>query len=217
MQCFGVAPQSRNELSYFRFQGCQYRGCEMEIEPDASAASYFWALAAIHGGAATVEGLNANSLQGDTKFVRCLEQMGCCVEFEKDHITVRGPATRGIDIDMEDISDTAQTLAVVALFVEGPTRIRGIAHNRVKETDRIGNVAKELRKLGANVEEHEDGMTIVPGAFRSALIETYNDHRMAMSFAVAGTKNSGVVIRDPGCVSKTFPAFFEVLNRCLEK
>ena len=110
---------------------------------------------------------------------------------------------------MSDISDTAQTLAVVAMFVEGPTRIRGIAHYRVKETDRIGNLAIELRRLGAEVTEHEDGLTITPGPLQPAIIETYDDHRMAMSLSLAGLRQSGVVITDPGCVSKTYPDYFK--------
>ena len=189
-----------------------YRACEYMIEPDASAASYFWAAAAICGGSATVTGLNRDSLQGDVRFVECLKGMGCEVTYGDGQFTVTGPATRGIDVDMSDISDTVQTLAAVAMFVDGPTRIRGVAHNRVKETDRIGNLAIELRKLGAEVVEHSDGMTIVPAGTRPAVVETYDDHRMAMSLSLVGLRQSGVVITNPGCTAKTYPNFFEDLK-----
>ena len=192
-----------------------YLARDYAIEPDASAASYFWATAAILGGRATVTDLNQQSMQGDVSFVNCLQRMGCQVNWEPNQITIEGKAVHGIDIDMSHISDTAQTLAVVALFVEGPTTIRGIAHNRVKETDRIGNLATELRKLGATVEEHPDGLTIIPGNLRSAEIDTYNDHRMAMSLSLAGLNQEGVVINDPGCTSKTYPEFFTHLNAAI--
>ena len=195
--------------------GQTYQPLDYAIEPDASAASYFWATAAICGGNATVIGLNKDSLQGDVGFAHCLEQMGCNVKWESDRITVSGKARRGIDIDMADISDTVQTLAAVALFVSGPTRVRGVAHNRVKETDRIGNLAIELRKLGAIVNEHEDGLTIAPGKLQSAEIETYNDHRMAMSLSLPGLVQAGVAIKDPGCTSKTYPNFFEDLDKAV--
>ena len=190
-----------------------YSPCRYEVEPDASAASYFWAAAAICGGRVTVEGLNQNALQGDVEFVECLKKMGCEIEYGDASITVTGRAKSGVDVDMSAISDTAQTLAVVALFVDGETRIRGIAHNRVKETDRIGDLATELRKLGATIEEHEDGFTVIPGELRPAEIETYNDHRMAMSLSLAGLQQSGVKILNPSCTAKTYPLFFEDLER----
>jgi 3-phosphoshikimate 1-carboxyvinyltransferase len=135
------------------------------------------------------------------------------VSREQSSITVEGRPLRGIDVDMNDISDTVQTLAVVALFADGPTTIRNVAHIRHKETDRIGDLARELRKLGASVEERADGLTITPGPLRGAAIDTYNDHRMAMSFALAGLRIPGVVIRNPGCNAKTYPHFFEDLKR----
>ncbi len=137
-----------------------YRGREYAIEPDASAASYFWATAAITGGTITVEGLTKQAMQGDVGFCDVLQQMGCEVQHHDDGITVVGRPLHGVDVDMNMISDTVQTLAVVALFAEGPTRVRGVAHNRFKETDRIGDLACELRKLGAVIEEHDDGLTI---------------------------------------------------------
>jgi 3-phosphoshikimate 1-carboxyvinyltransferase len=186
------------------------------IEPDASAASYFFAAAAITGGRVTVRNLPENSLQGDVRFVDLLAQMGCQVEKGASGITVRGRHLRGIDVDMNDISDTVMTLAAVACFAEGPTTIRNVGHIRHKETDRLSAIATELRKVGANVEEAADGLTITPGPLRGAAINTYNDHRMAMSMALIGLKVAGVVIRDPGCVAKTYPAFWEDLEKLRE-
>lgn len=193
--------------------GEKYSATDYRIEPDASAASYFFAIPAIVGGSATVKGLDQNSLQGDVGFVRCLEKMGCDVKIGDNQITVSGTAIRGIDIDMKDISDTVQTLAAVAVFVDGPSRVRNVAHNRVKETDRIGNLAIELRKLGIRVDEHQDGLTIHPGPLSAATFATYDDHRMAMSLALIGLRQEGVQIEDPGCVSKTYPGFFRDLER----
>jgi 3-phosphoshikimate 1-carboxyvinyltransferase len=147
-------------------------------------------------------------------FCGCLEQMGATVEYGADSITVAGGALRGIEVDMNAISDTVQTLAVTALFADGATRIRNVAHIRHKETDRIGATACELRKLGASVTEFDDGLLIEPGKkLHGAEIETYHDHRMAMSFALAGLRTANVVIRDPGCVGKTYPEFFADLGR----
>ncbi len=208
MESFGVTCEAEN-LAAFQFHGGEsYRGTHYEIEPDASAASYFWGAAAITGGRVTVQGLSRNALQGDVAFCECLAQMGCQVEYTDRSITVSGRAARGVQVNMNAISDTVQTLAAVALFAEGATTITGVAHNRHKETDRIGDLARELCKLGATVEEFEDGMRIVPGAPQSAVIDTYHDHRMAMSLALAGLKIPGVVINDPGCTAKTYPHFF---------
>ncbi|QDT04185.1 3-phosphoshikimate 1-carboxyvinyltransferase [Rubripirellula lacrimiformis] len=193
-----------------------YQGVQYAIEPDASAASYFWATAAITGGEITVDGLCANAMQGDVGFVDVLEKMGCQVRHTDDSITVIGGPLKGVDVDMNVISDTVQTLAVVALFAEGPTRVRGVAHNRFKETDRIGDLACELRKLGARVDEHEDGLTIHPPVSpTAATLETYHDHRMAMSFSLAGLKIPGVKILDPACTAKTYPEYFADLERLI--
>jgi 3-phosphoshikimate 1-carboxyvinyltransferase len=213
MSSFGVHNFSGKPTGCYVHAPQPYRGTCYEIEPDASAASYFWGAAAINAGRVEVEGLSSHKLQGDVKFVDCLEQMGCLVSREQSSITVEGRPLRGIDVDMNDISDTVQTLAVVALFADGPTTIRNVAHIRHKETDRIGDLARELRKLGASVEERADGLTITPGPLRGAAIDTYNDHRMAMSFALAGLRIPGVVIRNPGCTAKTYPHFFEDLKR----
>jgi 3-phosphoshikimate 1-carboxyvinyltransferase len=183
------------------------------IEPDASAASYFWAAAAILGGRVTVSGLIEHSLQGDVRFVDLLQQMGCRIENCDSGITVYGGSLRGIDVDMNDISDTVMTLAAVACFADGPTRIRNVAHIRHKETDRIAALATELIRLGAEVEVFADGLSITPRPMHGAEVETYNDHRMAMSVALIGLKVPGVMINNPGCVAKTYPRFWDDLDK----
>jgi 3-phosphoshikimate 1-carboxyvinyltransferase len=214
MEAFGVNAVTNEELTQFQVAApAPYRARVFAIEPDASAASYFLAAAAIAGGEVTVEGLGAESLQGDVAFVDCLEQMGCEVCRGANSVTVIGRALRGIDVDMNAISDTVQTLAVVALFANGPTTIRNVGHIRHKETDRISALVCELRKCGAVVIEREDGLTIEPGPHTAATIDTYNDHRMAMSFALAGLRIPGIHIRNPECVGKTYPGFFDDLAK----
>ena len=212
MGSFGVEIDAANLQSFSIPAPQTYRGTDYAIEPDASAASYFFAAAAITGGEVTVEGLSRSSLQGDVAFCDCLEAMGCRVRWDADRITVAGAPLRGIEVDMNAISDTVQTLAAVAVFAEGPTRVTGVGHIRHKETDRIGALVAELRKLGAEAEEEEDGLIIKPAALRPAEIETYDDHRMAMSLALVGLRQPGVVIRDPGCTGKTYPEFFRDLQ-----
>lgn len=213
MDNFGVEIDAA-DLQRFSVPAPQtYRGADYAIEPDASAASYFFAAAAITGGEVTVEGLSRSSLQGDVAFCNCLEAMGCRVRWGADSITVGGAPLRGIEVDMNAISDTVQTLAAVAVFAEGPTRVTGVGHIRHKETDRISALVTELRKLGAIAEEEEDGLVIKPAALRPAEIDTYDDHRMAMSLALVGLRQPGVVIRDPGCTAKTYPVFFRDLEK----
>ena len=218
MKAFGVEVQMQQEqlgLEY-RIEAPQsYVGCEYAIEPDASAASYFFGAAAITGGSMRTDGLSFGALQGDVQFAKVLETMGCQVCSGKDYIEVSGRASRGIDIDMNAISDTVQTLAAVALFAEGPTRVRGVAHNRHKETDRIGDLACELRRLGAAVEEHDDGLTIHPKPLVGVDLKTYRDHRMAMSLSLVGLRVPGVRILDPKCTEKTYPNFFEDMGKVL--
>jgi 3-phosphoshikimate 1-carboxyvinyltransferase len=209
MAAFGASVES--DGAHFRIPSGRYRGCTYAIEPDASAASYFWAAAAITRGKVTVEGLSRDSLQGDVAFCGCLEQMGCQVRYDANSLTVVGGPLHGIDADMNAISDTVQTLAAVALFADGPTTIRNVAHIRHKETDRIAALAAELRKLGAGVEERADGLRIVPAVLHGATLDTYDDHRMAMSLALVGLALPGVVIKAPGCTAKTYPRFFEDL------
>ena len=213
MEWFGLRISNRKDRRYTVNPG-SYRGRTYPIEPDASAASYFYALAAITGGSIEVEGLGTSSVQGDLAFVDILEHMGCRVERSKTVVKVTGAPLHGIDVDMNAISDTVMTLGVVALFAEGLTRIRNVAHIRHKETDRIAALAIELRKLGATVDEQPDGLVIVPPAkILPAEIATYHDHRMAMAFALVGTQVEGVTILDPACVGKTYPDFWEDLAK----
>jgi 3-phosphoshikimate 1-carboxyvinyltransferase len=195
--------------------GQRYAGRTFRIEPDASNASYFFAAAAVTGGRVRVEGLGRDSTQGDLRFVDALRAMGAEVEMGADFTEVRGPANgdlRGVELDFGHISDTAQTLAAIAPFAAGPTTIRGIAHARLKETDRVAALAAELRRIGQEVDEFADGLTIAPRPIKPAAIQTYDDHRMAMSFAVAALRAPGIRLRHPGCVAKTFPGFFDVLD-----
>lgn len=211
MRAFGAEVETNDDLAWFRIANRGYQAADYAIEPDASAASYFFGAAAISGGTVTVAGLSRESLQGDVRFVDVLERMGCEVRHAADRITVVGRPLRGVDVDMNAISDTVQTLSAVALFADGPTTIRGVGHIRHKETDRISALATELRKLGATVDERPDGLAIVPGQLHAAGIDTYDDHRMAMSLALVGLRVPGVTIHDPGCVSKTYPDFFRDL------
>jgi len=215
MEDFGVSIDNR---AYRRFvvQPARYEGRPFTIEPDASAASYFFALAAITGGCISVEGLGYSSIQGDMAFVDVLERMGCTILRERDRTTITASRLCAADVDMNAISDTVMTLAVTALFAEGVSRIRNVAHIRHKESDRIAALAAELRKLGARVDEYPDGLAIAPPApdqLHGARIATYDDHRMAMSFGLAGLRIPGVTILDPGCVAKTYPGFWSDLER----
>ncbi|MCL2648420.1 MAG: 3-phosphoshikimate 1-carboxyvinyltransferase [Phycisphaerales bacterium] len=189
------------------------------IEPDASNASYFLAAAAIvPGSAITIEGLGKGSLQGDVMFAEVLEKMGAGLAWGERSVTVSGPVEgklRAIDIDMNHVPDMVQTLAVVAMFAEGVTTIRNVWNLRVKETDRLAAMENELRKLGGKVETGRDWIAITPavdGVLHGASIKTYDDHRMAMAFAVAGLRVGRVRIEDPKCVGKTYPFFFDDLR-----
>ncbi|MEK6239402.1 MAG: 3-phosphoshikimate 1-carboxyvinyltransferase [Planctomycetales bacterium] len=217
MSQFGVDAETERDADgvprSFTVPRRPYRGRRFEVEPDASAASYFLAAAAVTGGEVAIDGLSRESLQGDVRFVDALQEMGCEARWEANSITVVGRPLRGIEIDMNAVSDTVMTLASVALFADGPTTITGVAHIRHKETDRITAVATELRKLGAKVEEFPDGLRIIPASRRGARVDVYDDHRMAMSLAVVGLVTPGVEINDPGCVAKTYPRFFEDLGK----
>lgn len=201
-RCFTIQPASYLPIASYR------------IESDVSAASYFFAAPAICGGTVRVENISRKSKQGDIAFLDVLKQMGCEVKEGENFIEVTSENTlNGIDVDMRDIPDTAQTLAVIAPFANFPTRIRGIASARVKETDRVSATCTELKRLGVQVEEYEDGMTIYPcGTFKRSNVQTYNDHRMAMAFSLIGLRFEGVTIENPACASKTFPNYFEVLD-----
>ena len=212
MQAFGVTVENESYQEFRVPAGQRYQARDYTIEGDASSASYFFAAAAVTGGEVTVDHLNPESAQGDIRFPRVLEMMGCAVHYGDGKITLSGNRLRGIDVSMNSMPDVAQTLAVVALFAEGPTTITGIANLRIKETDRIGALASELEKLGATVETGEDFLKVIPGPLRPAAIETFDDHRMAMSFAIAGLRIPGIRILNPACVNKSFPEYFERLG-----
>jgi 3-phosphoshikimate 1-carboxyvinyltransferase len=184
------------------------------IESDATAASYFFAAPAICSGTVRVENITRRSIQGDIAFLDILQRMGCIITEGDDYIEVTRFATLlGVEADLRDIPDTAQTLAAVAPFASTPTHITGIATARLKETDRVAATCTELARLGVQVEEHPDGMTIHPCKFfQSANIQTYNDHRMAMAFSLIGLRAPGLTIENPACVSKTFPSYFDILR-----
>ena len=192
--------------------GQNYRPMEFAIEPDATAATYFAAAAAITRGSVTIAGLHQDSMQGDIAFFSILEQMGMRIDWSADCVTVahRGEL-RGVDVAMNAIPDTVPTLAALAPFASTPTRIRDVAVIRHHESDRIRAIATELRRLGASVEEFDDGLGIAPSVLRPTTISTYDDHRIAMAFAIVGLKLSGVRIENPGCVAKTYPDFFRDL------
>ncbi len=213
MADYGVTVEEPEQHTYRIAAGQRYRARHYAVEPDASAASYWFGAAAITGGSVRVQGIGSVSVQGDVAFVDLLRQMGCEVRQGDDWTEVTGRALHGIVADMADISDTAMTLAAVALFADSTTTIRGIANVRVKESDRIAAVVTEARKLGARVDELPDGMIIHPAPLHGAVIETYDDHRVAMSFAVVGLRQPGIVITNPACVAKTYPTFFDELAR----
>lgn len=190
-----------------------YRAAAYDVEPDASAASYLWGAAAVTGGTVTVEGLGSSSTQGDVGFVDLLARMGAEVTRTATSTTVRGTGVlHGVEVDMRDVSDTAQTLAAVAVFADSPTRITGIGFIRAKETDRVAAMVTELRRAGVDAREDEDGLTVHPGPVAPTTFATYDDHRMAMSLALLGLRAPGVRIADPGCVAKTYPGFWDDLE-----
>ncbi len=214
MNYFDVSVKNSSYNEFFIKGGQKYEAKEYYVEPDASSASYFLAAAAITGGKVRVEGIGSDSVQGDANFADLLEKMGCKVVKTKSYIEVTGSSTlNGIDVDMEDMPDVAQTLAAVAVFAKGKTRVRNVKNLRIKETDRITAVVNELQRAGVNCTEYDDGFEIDPSPPIPAEIETYDDHRMAMSFALIGLKAEGIKIKDPGCVSKTFPEFFSELEK----
>jgi 3-phosphoshikimate 1-carboxyvinyltransferase len=212
---FGATLAREGERRFVIPGGQHLQGHAYRVEPDASAASYFFGAAAITGGRVRVGGLGTRSLQGDRKLAHILARMGCSLSEGEDFTELVGPAPgtlRGVEVDMADLSDVAQTLAVIAPFASSPTRVTGIGFIRKKETDRVGAVVHELSKLGVRAEEEADGFVIHPGAPVPGAVDTYDDHRMAMSFALIGLARPGIVINDPGCVSKTFPNYFDVLE-----
>lgn len=215
MNGFGIAVELRGADTFRVPGGQRYRPRTYAVEPDATAATYFLAAAAVTGGRVRVDGLSPASAQSDVRFVEVLERMGCTVERGPRWISVRGPRyLHGVDVDLNALPDSALTLAVVALFARGRTAIRNVPNLRLKETDRIAALKTELEKLGARVETTATDLIVEPPErVAPGRIATYQDHRMAMSFAVAGLAVDGIVIEDPECVNKTFPGFFDELKK----
>jgi 3-phosphoshikimate 1-carboxyvinyltransferase len=211
MRAFGVeVDEARGR---FAVAPAVYSAREYQVEPDASGASYFMAAAAVTGGRVKITGLGSSSSQGDLRFAGVLRAMGCTVEIGSDFVEVQGPdRLKGVDIDMNAFSDTMITLAAISPFATGPTTISNIGHTRLQETDRLAAVATELNRLGIEVRTTSTSIRIIPGQVGPGLVQTYGDHRMAMAFAITGLVASGIRIKDPGCVRKTFPGYFGVLE-----
>jgi 3-phosphoshikimate 1-carboxyvinyltransferase len=222
MDQFGITPElardsATGEPKQITVPRGHYTAASYSVEPDASNAAYFMGIAALHPESSiTIPGLGSGSLQGDVQFGKILKQMGASVTMEKSSITVVGGAElEGIEVDLLDMPDQAQTLGVLAMFARGRTTIHGLHTLRLKETDRLSALSNELSKFGAKVTVEGDHTLFIdpPGLVKPAAVDTYDDHRMAMSFAMAGTRIEGVVIKDAGCVSKTYPEFFADLER----
>lgn len=220
MQQYGVNVYQESATEFVIPKGQTYYAKDYQIEPDASAAAYFWAMAAVLGISVTVPHLHFDSLQGDVAFARILEQMGCQVCDSEEGITVTGPKNgklKGITVDMHSCSDQAITLAAIAPFADGKVTITGISHIRLQESDRIAAILTNLSRMGIEAKEEADGIVIYPGDVQPAEIETYDDHRLAMGFAVTGLKAEGITILDPMCCRKTFENYFEVLEKVREQ
>jgi len=211
MQQFGVDVNVEDN-HYIVSKGQSYHCSEYRVEGDVSSASYFLAIAALTESTLTLKNMNPKSLQADMGFLKILEGMGSTVSFGTQSIKITGQGIDSTDVDMQDCPDQAQTLAVLAAFADGPTTISGIGSLRIKETERIKALQQELAKMNIKTSATPDSLTIQGGQPNAASIATYNDHRMAMAFAVAGTKLDGMTIQDPGVVSKTFPDFWEKLE-----
>ena len=219
MEQFGVRVDRPSPRVFVTRTGQQYQAREYRIEPDASAACYFYAMCPLLNIPVAVKGVHFDSLQGDVAFLRLLEQMGCSAADTEEGILLSPPDDgifHGITADMSACSDQAITLAAIAPYADSPTKITGIGHIRFQESDRLAAIAAELKKMGIRCDPAENGITIYPGRPSPALIETYDDHRMAMGFALTGLRAPGIVIRDPGCCRKTFEDYFEVLDRAAE-
>lgn len=212
MRAFGVEV-ARPDASTFVVAGGAYASREYAVAGDAASANVLYGLAAATGGEITVEGLDPSVPQPESGFVEVLKSMGCTVRRTEAAVTVRGGKLAGVDVDMNSMPDSVQTLAVLAVLAEGPTRIRNVAHVRLKETDRLAALERELGRVGAGVKVFDDGMQIDPPARpKGARINTYDDHRMAMNFALLGAAIGGVVICVPEVVTKSYPRFFEDLQ-----
>lgn len=220
MEQFGIQVLIPSATEFVIPKGQTYKAQAYQIEPDASAAAYFWAMAAVLGISITVSHIHFDSLQGDVEFAHILEKMGCKVDDSKEGITVTGPASgklKGITVDMHSCSDQAITLAAIAPFADGPVHITGISHIRLQESDRIAAIVKNLNAMGIEAYEKEDGVIIYPGEVKPAEIETFDDHRLAMGFAITGLRAEGITILNPMCCKKTFENYFEILEEVKEQ
>jgi 3-phosphoshikimate 1-carboxyvinyltransferase len=214
MAAFGVSAERDGDRRFRVPAGQRYQGRAYAVEPDASGASYFFAAAAVTGGRVVVPRLGSASAQGDLGLLDVLARMGCDVSVEPASVTVRGPARlRAVEADFTRMGDVATTLMAIAPFADGPVTVRGIAQTHFEESDRPVAAATELRRMGLRVDSDWDSVTIHPGPPQPCDVQTYDDHRIAMSFAVTGLRAPGIRIADPGCVSKTFPEYFDVLRR----
>ena len=215
MRQFGVETLKRDERTFLTPAGQHYRALDYQIEPDVSAACYFYAMCPLLHIPVRVDDVHFDSLQGDVRFIRILEQMGCRAADSTSGIVLEPPADRtfrGITADMSACSDQAITLAAIAPFADGPTTITGIGHIRLQESDRIAGMAAELTRMGIRCEERADSITVYPGSPKPSTVETYEDHRMAMGFALTGLRSPGISISNPGCCRKTFEDYFAVLD-----
>ncbi|MCG8616459.1 MAG: 3-phosphoshikimate 1-carboxyvinyltransferase [Desulfobacterales bacterium] len=216
MKQYNVSAERISDTRY-RVAGNQsYESGNRIVEPDLSNAGYFWAAGAVTGRKIGVDNIQSDSLQGDLNQINILEQMGCRVERDGQVISVRGGDLKGVDVDMSDTPDAVPAIAVTAAFAKGTTRIRNIAHLRVKECDRIDAVCTQLEKMGIRVAQGDDWMEVTGGTPKGAFISTFNDHRIAMSFSVAGLRVAGMEIENPSCVQKSFPTFWEVYDSMKE-
>ncbi|MGK7378111.1 3-phosphoshikimate 1-carboxyvinyltransferase [Planococcus sp. 1R117A] len=215
MEQFGVTVKASEDLNQLVVPQGAYQGQALSLEADASTASYFFALAALTNGRIRITNLTADTNQPDIHMLEVYEQMGCCVVKGEDYIELTGTdrLIGGFDISMKEMSDQTLTLAALAAFASGPITMRDVEHIRHHESDRISAICTELRKLDIEVEEFQDGLTVYPGTPRATTLNSYDDHRVAMSLALIGTAVPGIVIQDPGCVSKTCPTYFELLQQ----
>lgn len=220
MSQFGVSSEKKENGSFFIPAGQKYRPLSYDIEPDVSAACYFYAMAAILGISVTVKGVFPQSLQGDVAFLHILKNMGCLLKETPDGLCLTGPAygmLKGIHADMSACSDQAITLAAIAPFANSPVTISGIGHIRLQESDRLSAIAENLHAMGITCKEEADSITILPGNPHPARIHTHDDHRLAMGFSLTGLRAEGIIIEDPGCCRKTFEDYFEVLEDVLNR
>lgn len=220
MEQFGVCTQKASDSTFLTRAGQHYRALDYRIEPDVSAACYFYAMSPLLHVPVRVNHVHFDSLQGDVAFIRLLEEMGCLAADTPEGIVLSPPAEgmfHGITADMSACSDQAITLAAIAPFAEGPTTINGIGHIRFQESDRIAAITAELSRMGIRCDERQDGITIYPGRPAPSTVETYDDHRMAMGFSLTGLRSPGIVITDPGCCRKTFEDYFEVLDDVIKR